>query len=53
LEGAGEQDERALEIGEAALGPDHLHVATIRDNRDAVLGALQEEAPGGDPGPNL
>ena len=38
---------------EAALGPDHLHVATIRDNRDAVLWALQEEAPGGDPGPSL
>src|SRR5919106_6826600 len=37
LEGAGEQDERALAIGEAALGPDHPHVATIRDNLDAVL----------------
>jgi hypothetical protein len=42
LEGAGEQDERALAIGEAALGPDHPDVATWRGNLGGVLQALQE-----------
>ncbi|HZA30875.1 MAG TPA: tetratricopeptide repeat protein [Propionibacteriaceae bacterium] len=35
--GAGEQDERALAIGEAALGPDHPTVATYRNNLGGVL----------------
>jgi hypothetical protein len=30
--------------------PDHPTVATIRGNLGSVLGALQEEAPGEDPG---
>jgi hypothetical protein len=41
------QLERALAIGEAALGPDHPNVATIRDNLDGVLQALQEAPPKG------
>ena len=50
LEGARVQFERALEIGEATLGPDHPTVATIRSNLGGVLGTLQEEAPGEDSG---
>jgi hypothetical protein len=34
----GEQDERALAIGEAALGPDHPTVAAIRGNLDVPEG---------------
>jgi hypothetical protein len=37
LEGAGEQDERALAIGEAALGADHPTVAAVRGNLEVVL----------------
>jgi hypothetical protein len=40
--GARAQYERALEIGEAALGPDHPTVATYRRNLDSVLRALHE-----------
>ena len=43
------QFERALAVGEAALGPDHPTVATIRGNLGGVLGAIQE-APGEDLG---
>jgi hypothetical protein len=50
LEGARAQLERALAIWEAVLGPDHPTVATIRGNLGSVLSALQEEAPGEDPG---
>jgi hypothetical protein len=50
LEGAGEQDERALAISEAALGPDHPVAAAYRGNLAGVLAALQEEAPAEDPG---
>jgi Tetratricopeptide repeat len=39
LAGARVQYERALAIGEATLGPDHLTVATIRGNLGRVLGA--------------
>jgi hypothetical protein len=42
LEGAGDQEERALEIGEAALGPDHPTVAALRDNLSGVLQAPQD-----------
>ncbi|MDF2744436.1 MAG: ATP/GTP-binding protein [Actinomycetia bacterium] len=35
--GAGELYERALAIGEAALGPDHPTVATYRNNLGSVL----------------
>ena len=35
-----EQYERALAIGEAALGPDHPDVATYRNNLGSVLRAL-------------
>jgi hypothetical protein len=45
--GAGEQDERALAIGEAALGPDHPYVATYRSSFDGVLQALLEPPPEG------
>jgi hypothetical protein len=34
--------ERALAIGEAALGPNHANVAAYRINLDLVLQALQE-----------
>jgi hypothetical protein len=37
--------ERALEIGEAALGPDHPTVAVYRSDLDSVLQALQEASP--------
>jgi tetratricopeptide (TPR) repeat protein len=50
LRGARVQLERAVVIGEAALGPDHPTVATFRGNLGGVLEALQEEAPGEDPG---
>jgi hypothetical protein len=43
------QLERALAIGEGALGPDHPTVVTIRDNLGSVLQDLQEEASGEDP----
>jgi hypothetical protein len=39
--------ERALEISEAALGPDHPTVATIRSHLSGVLKALGEEPPKG------
>jgi Tetratricopeptide repeat len=39
-EGAGERDERALEIGEAALGPDHPRVAAWRNSLGGVLREL-------------
>jgi hypothetical protein len=42
LEGARVQLERALTIGETALGRDHPSVATIRSNLGSVLQALQE-----------
>jgi hypothetical protein len=42
LEGAGEQYERALAIGEAALGPDHPTVPAIRGNLEVVLQALTD-----------
>jgi hypothetical protein len=45
-EGGEEQEEWALTIGEAALGPDHPTVATIRGNLSGVLQALKEKAPG-------
>jgi hypothetical protein len=47
LEGARAQLERALEISEAALGPDHPGVATVRSNLNSVLQALQEATPDG------
>ena len=47
LEGARSQYERALGIGEAALGPDHPTVATYRSDLDSVLQALQEATPEG------
>jgi hypothetical protein len=47
--GAGELYERALAIGEAALGSDHPTVATIRGNPRQRAWALQEAAPGEDP----
>ena len=47
LEGARAQYERALAIGEAALGPDHPHVTTYRGNLHNVLQALQEVPPKG------
>jgi hypothetical protein len=34
--------ERALEIGEAALGPDHPNVAIYRDNLAVVAAELGE-----------
>jgi hypothetical protein len=42
LVGARAQFERALQIGEAALGPDHPHVATWRSNLGRVLQDLDE-----------
>jgi Tetratricopeptide repeat len=45
--------ERALAIGAAALGPDHLEVATWRGNLGSVLQDLQEEAPTDGPGQDL
>jgi len=48
--------ERTLANGEAALGPDHPTVATIRGNLSGVLQALQtlqEEASGEDPGESI
>ena len=53
LQGARAELERALAIGEVTLGPDHPHVATYRGNLAGVLGALQEEASGEDPGPGF
>jgi tetratricopeptide repeat protein len=47
LEGARVQMERALESGEAALGPDHPHVAVQRGNLYGVLQALQKAPPEG------
>ena len=44
MEGAGEQDEEALAIGEAALGPDHSNVAIRRSNLGRVLQALGDLA---------
>jgi hypothetical protein len=41
----GEQYERALAIGEAALGPDHPTVATIRGNLGSVLGPYRRRRP--------
>jgi hypothetical protein len=49
LEGAGGQYERALAIGEAALGPDHPTVAAWRSNLGSVLEALKETSPEGPP----
>jgi hypothetical protein len=40
----GKKYERALAIGEAALGPDHPDVGIWRSNLSGVLGAVQEEA---------
>jgi tetratricopeptide (TPR) repeat protein len=37
LQGARKQLERALQIGEAALGPKHPYVATYRNNLGRVL----------------
>ena len=42
--GAGELYERALAIGEAALGPDHPTVATWRNNLGSVLQDLGDLA---------
>jgi hypothetical protein len=39
--------ERALTIGEAALGPDHPTVVTIRGDLDSLLQALREPPPKG------
>jgi hypothetical protein len=47
LEGAGEQDERALAIRKAALGPDPPDAVTHHRNLDSVLRALQEAPPEG------
>ncbi|MGH9283211.1 MAG: tetratricopeptide repeat protein, partial [Acidimicrobiales bacterium] len=47
LAGARAQLERALEISEAALGPDHPRVATLRGSLDGVLEALSEAPPEG------
>jgi eukaryotic-like serine/threonine-protein kinase len=47
LEGARVQLERALEISEAALGPDHPTLATFRSNVTSVLQALQDATPEG------
>jgi hypothetical protein len=47
LQGARAQYERALAIGEAALGPDHATVATIRSNLGTVLQDLGGPAGGG------
>ena len=43
LGGARAQHERALEIGQATLGPDHPDVAVYRRNLDDVL-----QQPGGE-----
>jgi tetratricopeptide (TPR) repeat protein len=53
LAGAKAQLERALAIGEAALGPDHPAVAAIRVSLAGVLGILQEQESGEDPGPSF
>jgi hypothetical protein len=45
LEGVRAQLERALGIGEVALGPDHPDVAAIRDNLGSLIQALQEPPP--------
>ena len=47
LQGAGEQDERALAIGEAALGLDHPTVAAVRGSLEVVLQALKDAPPRG------
>jgi hypothetical protein len=39
--------ERALEISEPVLGPDHPTVAAIRGNLDVVLQALKDAPPEG------
>jgi hypothetical protein len=39
------QYEQALTISEAAVGPDHPTVATIRSNLNSVLQALQQLPP--------
>jgi tetratricopeptide (TPR) repeat protein len=44
LEGAKEQYDRALAIGEAALGPDHPHVDIYRNNLGSVLQDLGDLA---------
>jgi Tetratricopeptide repeat len=44
LEGAGEQYERALAVGEAALGPDHREMAVWRGNLGRVLQDLGDLA---------
>jgi hypothetical protein len=49
LEGAGGQYERALAIGEAALGPDHPTWPAIRGNPEVVLQALKDAPPEGLP----
>ena len=45
LPGARTQFERALQISEAALGPDHPDVGTLRNNLGRVLGALENASP--------
>jgi Tetratricopeptide repeat len=45
LPGARTQLERALRIGEVALGPDHPHVAVRRRNLADVLDALRSAWP--------
>jgi Tetratricopeptide repeat len=47
LAGAKQLYERALAIGDAALGPDHPTVAIYRRNLDGVLQALQKAPPEG------
>jgi Tetratricopeptide repeat len=44
LEGAGEQYERALAVGEAALGPDHREMVVWRGNLGRVLQDLGDLA---------
>jgi hypothetical protein len=45
LPGARTQLERALQIGEAALGPDHPDVGIYRNNLADVLGVLENASP--------
>jgi Tfp pilus assembly protein PilF len=44
LDGASVQLERALEISEATLGPDHPNVAVTRANLAAAAAELDESA---------
>jgi hypothetical protein len=48
LAGARTQHERALEITEATVGPDHPTMATFRDNLDHALQQLGGEERKGD-----